>query len=77
VIVSEAEKATECQDGVGHLTSHLVDHDAFDRTDLLVVCAGIAPKTEDFIKEAAMSGMVEIDAAKIAQQKRTQLLQAK
>src|SRR6202021_4081131 len=39
VIVSEAEKATECQYGVGHLTRHLVDHDAFDRTDLLVVCA--------------------------------------
>jgi putative membrane protein len=30
---------------------------------------GIAPKTEDFIKEAAMSDMLEIDAAKIAQDK--------
>ena len=30
---------------------------------------GIAPKTEDFIKEAAMSNMLEIEAAKIAQQK--------
>ncbi len=30
---------------------------------------GIAPKTEDFIKEAALSDMLEIDAAKIAQQK--------
>jgi putative membrane protein len=30
---------------------------------------GIAPKTEDFIKEAAMSDMLEIQAAKIAQQK--------
>ena len=30
---------------------------------------GIAPKTEDFIKEAATSDMLEIDAAKIAQQK--------
>jgi putative membrane protein len=29
---------------------------------------GIAPKTEDFIKEAAMSDMLEIDAAKVAQQ---------
>jgi putative membrane protein len=29
----------------------------------------IAPKTEDFIKEAALSDMLEIDAAKIAQQK--------
>src|SRR3954454_22048418 len=29
---------------------------------------GIAPKTEDFIKEAAMSDMTEIEAAKIAQQ---------
>lgn len=28
---------------------------------------GIAPKTEDFIKEAATSDMLEIDAAKIAQ----------
>jgi putative membrane protein len=26
---------------------------------------GIAPKTEDFIKEAAMSDMTEIEAAKI------------
>lgn len=30
---------------------------------------GIAPKTEDFIKEAAMSDLLEIEAAKIAQQK--------
>ena len=30
---------------------------------------GIAPRTEDFIKEAATSDMLEIDAAKIAQQK--------
>lgn len=30
---------------------------------------GIAPKTADFIKEAAMSDMLEIDAAKIAEQK--------
>ena len=30
---------------------------------------GITPKTEDFIKEAAMSDRLEIDAAKIAQQK--------
>lgn len=30
---------------------------------------GIAPKTADFIKEAAMSDMTEIEAAKIAQQK--------
>ena len=30
---------------------------------------GIAPKTEDFVKEAAMSDMTEIEAAKIAQQK--------
>lgn len=30
---------------------------------------GIAPKTEDFIKEAAMSDMLEIDAARIAEQK--------
>ena len=27
---------------------------------------GIAPKTEDFIKEAATSDMLEIEAAKIA-----------
>jgi putative membrane protein len=32
---------------------------------------GIAPKTEDFIKEAAMSDMLEIEASKIAQQKGT------
>ncbi|MBR1125093.1 DUF4142 domain-containing protein [Bradyrhizobium lablabi] len=30
---------------------------------------GIAPKTEDFIKEVAMSDMTEIEAARIAQQK--------
>src|SRR4030081_3893176 len=30
---------------------------------------GIAPKIEDFVKEAAMSDMLEIEAAKIAQQK--------
>src|ERR1700744_1483618 len=30
---------------------------------------GIAPKTEDFIKEAATSDMLEIEAAKIAQRK--------
>ncbi|MHC2337667.1 DUF4142 domain-containing protein [Bradyrhizobium sp. USDA 4454] len=30
---------------------------------------GVAPKTEDFVKEAAMSDMLEIEAAKIAQQK--------
>src|ERR1700710_2297755 len=30
---------------------------------------GITPKTEDFIKEAAMSDMLEIETAKIAQQK--------
>jgi len=30
---------------------------------------GIAPKTEDFIKEAAMSDMTEIESAKIAEQK--------
>jgi putative membrane protein len=30
---------------------------------------GIAPKTEDFIKEAAMSDMTEIESAKVAQQK--------
>jgi putative membrane protein len=29
---------------------------------------GIAPKTEDFIKEAAMSDMLEIESAKVAQQ---------
>ena len=30
---------------------------------------GIMPKTEDFIKEAATSDMLEVEAAKIAQQK--------
>jgi putative membrane protein len=30
---------------------------------------GIAPETADFVKEAAMSDMLEIEAAKIAQQK--------
>jgi putative membrane protein len=31
---------------------------------------GIAPKTEDFIKQAATIDMLEIEAARIAQQKR-------
>src|SRR6201990_1321332 len=30
---------------------------------------GIAPKTVDFVKEAAMSDMLEIEAAKVAEQK--------
>ncbi|QOZ32872.1 DUF4142 domain-containing protein [Bradyrhizobium sp. CCBAU 53421] len=30
---------------------------------------GVAPKTEEFIKEVALSDMLEIEAAKIAQQK--------
>ena len=30
---------------------------------------GIAPKTEDFLKEAALSDTTEIEAARIAQQK--------
>jgi putative membrane protein len=30
---------------------------------------GIAPKTEDFVKEVAMSDMLEIESAKIAEQK--------
>jgi putative membrane protein len=30
---------------------------------------GVAPKTEDFIKEAATSDMLEIEAAKLAEQK--------
>jgi putative membrane protein len=30
---------------------------------------GITPKTEDFIKEAATSDMLEVEVAKIAQQK--------
>jgi putative membrane protein len=30
---------------------------------------GIAPKTADFIKEAAMSDMLEIESSKLAQQK--------
>lgn len=32
---------------------------------------GITPKTEDFIKEAAAGDMLEIEAAKVAQQKGT------
>lgn len=30
---------------------------------------GIAPKTEDFVKQAAMSDMLEIESSKLAQQK--------
>lgn len=50
------------------LTSPAYPQSAAEKTGVNSVL-GIAPKTEDFIKEAAMSDMLEIEAAKIAQQK--------
>ena len=50
------------------LTSSCLAQSAWEQTGVNSVL-GIAPKTEDFIKEAATSDMLEIKAAKIAQQK--------
>src|SRR6201994_4510051 len=50
------------------LTSAAFAQSAGEQTGVNSVL-GIAPKTEDFIKEAATSDMLEIEAAKIAQQK--------
>lgn len=52
----------------GALTSTALAQSVSEKTGVNSVL-GVAPKTEDFIKEAAMSDMLEIDAAKIAQQK--------
>jgi putative membrane protein len=52
----------------GLLTSTALAQSVSEKTGVNSVL-GIAPKTEDFIKEAAMSDMLEIEAAKIAQQK--------
>jgi putative membrane protein len=52
----------------GLLTSTALAQSVSEKTGVNSVL-GIAPKTEDFIKEAAMSDMLEIEAAKVAQQK--------
>jgi putative membrane protein len=52
----------------GALTSTVLAQSVSEKTGVNSVL-GVAPKTEDFIKEAAMSDMLEIEAAKIAQQK--------
>ncbi|MCA6120320.1 DUF4142 domain-containing protein [Bradyrhizobium sp. WSM 1704] len=52
----------------GALTSSALAQSVGEKTGVNSVL-GVAPKTEDFIKEAAMSDMLEIEAAKIAQQK--------
>src|SRR4051794_6747560 len=39
VFVSNSQEAAKTQDGVCNLPADLVDHDAFNRADLLVVCA--------------------------------------
>jgi putative membrane protein len=52
----------------GALTSAAYAQSVGEKTGVNSVL-GITPKTEDFIKEAAMSDMLEIEAAKIAQQK--------
>ena len=53
---------------VGALTSAASAQSVGEKTGVNSAL-GITPKTEDFIKEAAMSDMLEIDAAKVAQQK--------
>ena len=52
----------------GALTSTALAQSVSEKTGVNSVL-GITPKTEDFIKEAATSDMLEIEAAKIAQQK--------
>ncbi len=52
----------------GTLTSTALAQSVSEKTGVNSVL-GITPKTEDFIKEAATSDMLEIEAAKIAQQK--------
>lgn len=52
----------------GFLTSTALAQSVSEKTGVNSAL-GIAPKTEDFIKEAAASDMLEIEAAKIAQQK--------
>jgi len=52
----------------GFLTSTALAQSVGEKTGVNSAL-GIAPKTEDFIKEAATSDMLEIEAAKIAQQK--------
>jgi putative membrane protein len=52
----------------GVLTSTASAQSVSEKTGVNSVL-GITPKTEDFIKEAATSDMLEIEAAKIAQQK--------
>jgi putative membrane protein len=52
----------------GFLTSTALAQSVGEKTGVNSAL-GIAPKTEDFIKEAATSDMLEIEVAKIAQQK--------
>lgn len=52
----------------GALTSTALAQSVSEKTGVNSVL-GITPKTEDFIKEAATSDILEIEAAKIAQQK--------
>jgi putative membrane protein len=54
--------------GAVFLSSAALAQSAGEKTGVNSVL-GIAPKTADFIKEAAMSDMLEIEAAKVAQQK--------
>jgi putative membrane protein len=52
----------------GFLTSTALAQSVGEKTGVNSA-PGIAPKSEDFIKEAATSDMLEIEAAKVAQQK--------
>jgi putative membrane protein len=53
---------------VGALSSSAAAQSVSEKTGVDSVL-GVAPKTEDFVKEAATSDMLEIEAAKIAEQK--------
>ena len=39
MVAAHSEEPAEAKDGVGHAPADLLDHDAFDRPDLLVVGA--------------------------------------
>src|ERR1700722_14584602 len=39
MVVSDPKKASKAQNGVGHPSAHLVDHDTLDRSDFGIVSA--------------------------------------
>src|SRR5205085_8679677 len=55
VIVANAEKAAEAQNSIRHLAADLVDHDPFNRADL-VVAGAIDRRTFDLVASDQGSG---------------------